>query len=596
MNYNGFIQNVLWLIKNYSPYLLVIVLISIQDMPKGFFPLYPRLKNEKIDYYKKGNDLNYYEASQDIKNNKKHLHISIDFGNYKTSYSYCFETCVNGIHSGVIHPTVVILYKSNLTAKNFGQKSMNSIVNYDYEEKNQIIYYSKLKSKLYNAQKRKTNLNIKKAVIEFLRLFSDTALNEINSLLDINKYEKYEVNWILTVPGMSDEYSKLLIVECAKKAGLNNLIISLESEAGTLDFFHDNSINYEYKKQGKIFMIIVIGAYKADILINEIINKYGDIKELTIPLGDNFGSNNINNDIKKIIKDIFGTNALKYIKNNQIEKYFELMDEIEKIKINFKSYKDDELNGYIQIKARFDKIINNDRPQNFNYEEYIIKYDNRRIFFPKKLINQIIQKRVFELIEYIKKIKNEYYKYKIDYMILLGGFSNCDILQIEFKKNFLGIKIFTLMNPDKSIMNGALIFSENQKRIKIRKNQYKYGIISFKEYENNHICNKTEFKSNIQYCQYMDMIAGKEIENKYIYTKSIAPASNNQDKIYLNIFRTKDEELTNSKNDYFGTLEININYYTKVNITIVFSTYIEYYAFDLINSLKLNINFYPKED
>jgi hypothetical protein len=94
----------------------------------------------------------------------------------------------------------------------------------------------------------------------------------------------------------------------------------------------------------------------------------------------------------------------------------------------------------------------------------------------------------------------------------------------------------------------------------------------------------------------MDMIAGKEIENKYIYTKTIAPASSNQDKIYLNIYRTKGEELTYSKNDYFGTLEININYYTKVNITIAFSTYIEYYALDLINSLKLNINFYPKEE
>ena len=574
----------------------MIILFSIQIIPENFFPVYPQLKSEKIDYYKKGNDLNYYEASQDINNNKKPLQISIDFGNYKTSYSYCFDTSINDIHSGVIHPTVVILYKSNLTAKNFGQKSMNSIVNYNDEEKKQIIYYSKLKSKLYNAQKRKKDLNIKKAVIEFLRLFSDTALNEINSLQDINKYEKYEVNWTLTVPGTLDEYSKILIVECAKKAGLNNLIISLESEAGTLDFYHDNSINYEYKKQGKIFMIIDIGAYKADILINEIINKYGDIKELTIPLGDNFGSNNINNDIRKIIKDIFGKNALKKVKDNQIEKYFELMDEIEKIKINFKSYKDDELNGYIQIKARFDKIINNDRSQSF--EEYIIKYDNmnRRILFPKKLINQIIKKRIIELIDYIKKIKSEYQKYKIDYMILLGGFSNCDILQTEFKKNFQSIKIFTLINPEKSIMNGALIFSANQKRIKIRKNQYKYGIISFKEYENNHICKKTEFKSNIQYCQYMDMIAGKEIENKYIYTKTIAPASSNQDKIYLNIFRTKGEELTNSKNDYFGTLEININYYTKVNIIIAFSTYIEYYALDLINSLKLNINFYSKEE
>jgi hypothetical protein len=54
------------------------------------------------------------------------------------------------------------------------------------------------------------------------------------------------------------------------------------------------------------------------------------------------------------------------------------------------------------------------------------------------------------------------------------------------------------MNPEKSRMNGALIFSANQKRIKIRKNQYKYDVISFKDYENNHICKKTEFKSNIQ--------------------------------------------------------------------------------------------------
>ena len=79
-----------------------------------------------------------------------------------------------------------------------------------------------------------------------------------------------------------------------------------------------------------------------------------------------------------------------------------------------------------------------------NYDIYIydnctIKIDENKIFLPDELIGKIIQKRVSEIINYIKFKINIRKKY--DYIILTGGYSNNGILIEEFRKNFKNVHI-----------------------------------------------------------------------------------------------------------------------------------------------------------
>jgi molecular chaperone DnaK (HSP70) len=264
------------------------------------------IEKEKLNY-EKGKKLNFIEENFF---QKEKLYISIDFGNYKSKYAYNFGGAKNVIYEGKMQsiPSVIILNKSNFTVRNYGWKSIHSIANYNENEKNEIIFLNNLKLTLYNkkiGQKfdDKEILSIeyykRKGIIGFLRSFSDDALAEINSFIrnECEKYNKSEVNWIISVPKIWDDYSKLNLLQFGKEAGMNNIDLVLEPEAATLSFFDDKFIDFKYKQEGHYFMMIDLGEYICDITINEIIDNFGNIKQLSLPLGDNFVSMNINNDI-----------------------------------------------------------------------------------------------------------------------------------------------------------------------------------------------------------------------------------------------------------------------------------------------------------
>ena len=164
-------------------------------------------KNKQIQEAKQRKYINTIEITNDIPKKKEKLFISIDFGNYKTGFAYKFGENNNDIHIGKMQSirSVVVLNKTNYIGKNYGWQSIHSISNYKKEELDQLIFVDNLKLSLYNKTinqqiEKKDILNLdkihKKGIIEFLRLFSDDALKEINSLIENenDKYIKDEVN------------------------------------------------------------------------------------------------------------------------------------------------------------------------------------------------------------------------------------------------------------------------------------------------------------------------------------------------------------------------------------------------------------------
>ena len=77
--------------------------------------------------------------------------------------------------------------------------------------------------------------------------------------------------------------------DCAIKAGMNDILISLEPEAASLTMFDDPDIDESLKEKGKIFMLIDAGGYTVDITINQIVDDNRNIKQLSPPSGGSFG-------------------------------------------------------------------------------------------------------------------------------------------------------------------------------------------------------------------------------------------------------------------------------------------------------------------
>ena len=536
----------------------------------------------------------YWFFSKKIKYNyqgnmKEELFISIDFGNSKSSFAYNFgrnKKIVRGNIRSV--PSIVILNKKNYSGKNYGTKSINSISNYDEEEMNKIIYIDNLKLSLFNMinqENNVTNVNsttsfeTSKAIIEYLKLFSDEIVKEINA--QGTKYVKEAINWIITAPRFWDDYTKMNLINLAKEAGMINIELALDSEVASISVLNDKIIRDELKKNGKKFLLIDLGDHKIDISLNEIINN--NIKELTIPLGGKLGSMNINNDLMKVVEEVFGKETLDKVKENQFDEYLQTLKGLEDIKKKYKENSSDYYETYAKFERKptfFDKIkiiiywVKRTKYfKEFNYGNYTIKIDDIKIYFPGKLIEDIIQRRVNEIIDYIKSI-NMYIK-NYDYIVLTGGFANCGIFVNTFRKNFKNVHI--LSNQEYSVLEGALIYLNNKQRI--------YSIVSYNTYgiKINNSSNDLEILVK----------KGDIINSDFHIRKLIDNNSIESDFMIFNFYKSSNEKI--SEKDYFGTLEINLSDYNSKEINLIllirFNTHLQIDVKDAITYKKVKFSF-----
>ena len=111
-----------------------------------------------------------------------------------------------------------------------------------------------IQSKIYIDSKFPSNykINLRIIIKEYLRLFSDDALKYYNRKGN-TEYSKDNIKWIVTVPAIWNEYGKQFMKNCAKKAGMNKVVIALEPEAASLTMFKDDNVDQKYKERGKVF-------------------------------------------------------------------------------------------------------------------------------------------------------------------------------------------------------------------------------------------------------------------------------------------------------------------------------------------------------
>ena len=95
---------------------------------------------------------------------------------------------------------------------------------------------------------------------------------------------------------------------------MKNIKIAFEPEVVILFLFNYFFMDKEYKKSGKIFMLVDAGENSIDITLNEIMNEQGNSKQLLSPFGNPFGSMEINKDILRIVKQVISEKTLKRYK------------------------------------------------------------------------------------------------------------------------------------------------------------------------------------------------------------------------------------------------------------------------------------------
>ena len=542
--------------------------------------------------------------------------IGIDFGSSYSGFSVGIDSDTIETRYENIEPTIIVMESDTLIGYKYGtdaDKFMNN------ERNSKYIYFDRIKTKLdpKYANEHQENIYItanfpenkgvklKNVITEYLRLFSNNALEYIN--LKGNKYTKDDIKWVVTVPAIWNEYGKQFMVDCAKRAGMDDISIALEPEAASLTMFNDNIIDEKYKKKGKTFMLVDAGGYTIDITLNEIIDNNGNLKQISPPSGGAFGSININQDLIKLVEEVFGYNLINNLKKNKYDRWKMTLDSIENKK---KEIRDDGSDAdYFKIDTRFDETTCNSYNEKCASETSFgkIEYDNNVLYIPKNVMKKIIMKNVKPTIDHIKKLIKKYKN--IDLIVLTGGFSNCKILIEEFKKNFRRIDYKILSRPETSVMNGAVIYGIKPNKIVSRKMPYTVGLSTYSFQKENTVCkNKIQYNKEIL-CEYFSIFkrVGDDIKNNDFVENYYYPVYKDQTSVLFQLYYSKslDPIYVDDENNFliadFG-LEMRETHLPikerKAKVKMEFGSCISVTAKNVISGkeVKITANYYNRND
>jgi len=502
------------------------------------------LINKRPGNISESNEFEVYASNKKISGErmgKKELDkpiIGIDFGSSYSGFSFGIDTKTIETKYENIEPTILVIEKKTRKGYKYGNEADNFMSN---GRSNDFIYFDRIKTRLdpklaNNDQSeiyieasfpKNYKMQLKLVIKEYLRLFSDNILKYVN--LKGKSYSKDDIKWVITVPAIWNDYGKQLMIECSRKAGMNDISIALEPEAASLTMFNDNIVEKNLKEKGKKFMLIDAGGYTIDITLNEIIDNDGNLKQLSPPSGGPYGSMNINKDLRNLVKEMFGKEKIDNLKENRFDLWKITLDSIEKKKKEIKNDISDANN--FKIDTRFEEnvcssIYKCEKETSYGY----VKFTNNYIEVPREVMKNIILKNIKLIIKHIKDLFKNFKNIEIDMIILTGGFSNCKILVDEINKNFKNYPHRILSKPETSVMNGAVLYGIDQNKIVSRKAPKTIGISSYTNYEPGTECKEKIIVNSKIYCEYFDIFKrkGEDINNNEYIIKSYTPFYSSQ--------------------------------------------------------------------
>ena len=501
--------------------LIFIFSISIKEMSGNNF------QRDNVDEFE-------VIAKENEKREKKELKkpiIGIDFGSSYSGFSFGIDKETIETKYENIEPTILVIEKETRKGYKYGNEADNFMSN---GRNNNYIYFDRIKTKLdpklaNNDQSeiyieasfpRNYKMPLKLVIKEYLRLFSDNILNYVN--LKGKSYSKDDIQWVITVPAIWNDYGKQLMVECSRKAGMHDISIALEPEAASLTMFNDNIVEKDLKEKGIKFMLIDAGGYTIDITLNEIVDNHGNLKQLSPPSGGAFGSMNINKDLINLVEEMFGKEKIDYLREYRFDLWKITLDSIEKKKKEIKNDGSDA--DAFKIDTRFEENVCTSIYKCEKETSYgSVKFNNNYLEIPREVMKYIILKNINPIIKHIKYLFEKFQNIKIDVLILTGGFSNCKILIDEIYKIFKNYKI--LSKPETSVMKGAVLYGIDPNKIISRKTPYTIGLSTYSYHIPGTECKeKIVIDSNI-FCEYFDIFKrkGDDIKNNEYIIKSYIP-------------------------------------------------------------------------
>ena len=321
-----------------------------------------------------------------------------------------------------------------------------------------------------------------------LRKLKDFAVEKVTNGYGGAINASTDVQWVLTVPAIWNDFGKAFMRKAAFRAGLmeteqsDNLLLVLEPEGAALAV-HVGAAAFNLLNPGSRFMVLDCGGGTVDITVHEVVSDQPlAMKAIAVPCGGDWGGDFVNIEFKKFLKELLGEDLYK--ESELPFEFYNIAVEFDKVKITFNPAK---APGFI----RLIDVLENRRQLAQLVDTYNANHPDKPIlssltinngFLPMScelmlsFFEPFLAATVQETRRVLSKIPN------ITTVMVVGGFGSSAVLTSRIKAEFHGkdhVRVIlpdTTPKPQGAIVHGAVYFGLYKHIIQSRLAAYTYGL------------------------------------------------------------------------------------------------------------------------
>ncbi|XP_052690693.1 heat shock 70 kDa protein 12A-like [Crassostrea angulata] len=309
-----------------------------------------------------------------------------------------------------------------------------------------------------------------------------------------------DILWVLTVPAIWSDQAKQFMREAAIQAGIkdNNLVLALEPESAALLckqlalIKRTDDISVRTFKPGNKFMVVDCGGGTVDVT-SYCVEDGQSLRELHCASGKNVGGTNVDDLFFELLNDIFGEKIVNEFKNNSPSDWLEMWRGFEVNKRNIGHNNPDELITFSHFNMLFEKFkkANKSRENSVKIRLQEMELSNKiKCKDPKLRIKEsyftdtVFAGPIKDIVKHLKNLFTEKEVEDIDIILLVGGFSECPMLQKEIQMEFPNKAIVNPREGSTAVMKGAVLFGHSAEIIARKRIEQGHQLDNFSEFPN----------------------------------------------------------------------------------------------------------------
>lgn len=285
-------------------------------------------------------------------------------------------------------------------------------------------------------------------------------------------------------------------------------------------------------------------------------------------MGGPWGGRNINEAFFAFITELLGKNVFDEFKKNHIDDYLEVEREFETKKRAFTSE-----SGAVKMTFPLSLIDMAKKIWNTDSVDEIIKKSkyagkaktkSQKLHIPKDIFISLFLPTVDNIIAHIQNIIEDN-SVSFDYILMVGGFAECNIVQKRFKDTFTDKKVIIPEEAGLAVLKGAVLYGHMPQIITSRVARHTYGMQSWPEFDaRKHPISKRVVIDGVARCKdvfFKYVTIGQEITPGYQHSQVFQALKPEENTLECTIFASWEKDpkfITDESCFKLGTLTVHL--------------------------------------